>query len=84
MSDTPKSFQPNDAVVISLSKAEALVLFEWLSRTDSRDALSFEHDAEEATVWRLHGQLEKMLVEPLVPEYKQIVELARKAVTDRR
>jgi hypothetical protein len=63
-------------VCLRLTRAEALVLFEWLARVDA----ARNRPAEDPVLWRLEGQLERTLVEPLAPNYKQAVEAARREV----
>jgi hypothetical protein len=67
-------------VSLRLTRAEALVLFEWISRVDAAGNLPVEDPAEEQVLWRLEGQLESKLIEPLGPNYKQAVDAARKEV----
>jgi hypothetical protein len=67
-------------VYLRLTRAEALVLFEWLARVDAAKNLPVEDPAEEQVLWRLEGQLESALLEPLGPNYKEAVEAARKEV----
>jgi len=67
----------DDDVSFRLSKAESLVLFEWLAKLDSLDSLPCEHPAEEKVLWRLQAQLEKALVEPLAPNYNEAIAEAR-------
>jgi hypothetical protein len=72
---------PNDDdLQIRLMRAEALVLFEWLTRTDSAKLLPTEHPAEQKVLWLLEGQLEKQLLEVFSPNYDHLVEGARKQV----
>ena len=76
MSDT----EDQGTVVLRFTPAEALVLFEWLTRVGTAGRLPVEDPAEEQVLWRLEGQLESKLIEPFGPEYKQAVERARKEV----
>ncbi|MGF6231283.1 hypothetical protein QFZ27_005238 [Inquilinus ginsengisoli] len=48
-------------VTITLSNAEALVLFEWLASADDAGLLPINHAAEQIALWRLEGQLEKKI-----------------------
>ncbi len=74
MSDT------ESGVVLRLTGAEALVLFEWLTRVDESGQLPVEDPAEQLVLWRLEGQLERTLAEPFEPRYQEAVEAARKEV----
>jgi hypothetical protein len=70
----------NARVTLELTKAEALVFFEWLARIDASGALPVEDDAERKVLWELEAQLEKLLTEPLAPDYKQRLAAAREEV----
>ena len=66
---------------ISLTKDEALVLFELVSRFSDSDSLSVEHAAEEKVLWNIAATLEKALVEPFSKNYDEILEQARNRIT---
>jgi hypothetical protein len=71
-------------VTLELGKDECLVLFELLSRTFQDDApLEAKFEGELQALLRLHGSLEKTLVEPLDPNYENIVRTARKRLVER-
>jgi len=70
----------NDKITLKLTKAESLVLCEWLARFDSVQTLAFDHPSEERVLWRLQGQLESTLKEPLLPNYREIIDEARRCV----
>jgi hypothetical protein len=67
------------SVRLHLTHDEALVLFEWLSEREDDGALDplIEHWSEQLVLWRLQGQLEKALVEPFHPEYRELLASAR-------
>jgi hypothetical protein len=65
---------------ITLTRAQAVVLFEWLSRMS--ESVQVEHPSEERVLWAIEGQLEKLLTEPFDPNYKELLEAARREVTD--
>lgn len=67
-------------MTLELSDDEALVFFEWLARHDERDVFPVDDKSEELVLVRLHGQLEKMLVEPFRPDYGDLVDQARRRV----
>lgn len=72
-----------DEIKIVLNKEEALVLFDFLSRLNESDRNEiFEDQAEQKTLWILEGQLEKQLVEPFRPDYKDIINEARNKIRD--
>jgi hypothetical protein len=65
---------------IELGSDEALVLFEFLARCDDAESLPLIHPAERQVLWRVEGQLEKLLVEVFSPEYTELVRQARERV----
>ena len=67
---------PDDEICVRFSRAEALVLFEWLARVDDAKSAPIEHPAEQKLLWLLEGQLEKQL-EVFASNYKHLVEEAR-------
>lgn len=67
-------------VLLELTRNQAIVLFDWLSRLE--DTPVPVEDAEERVFWAIEGQLEKKLVEPLKPDYLSRLELARQLVVD--
>ncbi len=69
---------------IILTKDEALVLFEFLARFNSSVANDhlFEDQSEQKMLWLIEGQLEKVLVEPFTPNYRDIVKEARNRIRD--
>ena len=69
-------------VQINLSRAEALVIFELLTRLGDNDSIKCEDPAEQQVLWNIEGQLEKVLTEPLAPNYKELLARARHAVRD--
>ena len=70
-------------IEIRLTKDEALVLFEFLSRFNQADNNAiFEDKSEQKTLWTIEGQLEKILVEPFKPDYLDIIKEARNRLRD--
>jgi hypothetical protein len=65
---------------IELGGDEALVLFEFLARCDDAESLPLIHPAERQVLWRVEGQLEKLLVEVFSPEYTELIRQARERV----
>jgi hypothetical protein len=67
-----------DGVIIELSRDEALVLFEWLHRSEREGRVSPpQHDGDQLALWNLSALLERELVEPFKQNYAQLVEEAR-------
>jgi hypothetical protein len=69
-------------LTLALTRAEALVLFEWLAHLDQTCTMSFQHPAEERVLWRLEAQLESMLHEPFDPDYRERLSAARRRVQE--
>lgn len=68
-------------VNIELSKDEAIVLFEFLSRLNEyHNSGMFEDQAEQRVLWKIEGILEQNLNEPFRPDYMDIVKRAREKV----
>lgn len=67
-------------VTLRLTRAQALVLFDWLCRSDSAESFVFEDSAEQQVVWTVEGQLESSLVEPLAENYERLLDEARREV----
>jgi hypothetical protein len=72
----------DDAVVVRLTRDEALVLFEWLSRATNEDALhAATIDAAEVIALNaLCALLERELVELFDPNYLELVAAARERI----
>ena len=70
-----------DKVNIELSKDEALVLFEFLHRIgqENREDI-FEDKAEQIIVWNIESLLEKLLTEPFLENYSQLLIVARRNI----
>ena len=69
-------------VSIGLTKDEALVLFEFLSRFSSQDVLEIQDQAEERALWNLACSLEKVLAEPFSGRWMEIISAARERLRD--
>ena len=67
-------------LTVSLSHDEALVLYEWLSRAGADGDLPAAAPEDLLVLWRVEGQLERQLTEPLLPGYPAAVEAARARV----
>lgn len=66
---------------LELTNDEALVLFELLHRTsDMEEKIIFKDKSERHILWNLECQLEKILLEPSLPNYKQLVEQSRNSI----
>ncbi|MFI7606963.1 hypothetical protein ACIBTV_17735 [Micromonospora sp. NPDC049366] len=72
-------------VVVRLTHDEALVLFEWLHRTDERTGGFtdlIEDQAEQRALWNLTCLFEPLLVETFMANYQELVEQARSRLRD--
>jgi hypothetical protein len=68
----------NNILNLELTKNEALVFYEFLSRINESDRKElFEHQAEEKILWDLESILEKQLNETFRTDYNEIIEKAR-------
>lgn len=72
-----------ETVTLELSRAEALVLFEFVSRHSDSRRLEILDQAEQRVLWDICCTLEKTLVEPFMPNYKEVLEMARAQVRDK-
>lgn len=72
-----------EEVNIKLTKDEALVLFEFLSRFSDKNKPKIEHQAEERALWNLACIFEKELVELFEKEYGELLESARERLRDK-
>jgi hypothetical protein len=68
-------------VNLTLSKDEALVLFELLSRFSEEEKLETKYKSEEQVLWNVQANLEKLLSEPFSKEYSTLLDIARKKLT---
>jgi hypothetical protein len=68
-------------VNLALSKNEALVLFELLSRFSEEEKLEIQYKSEEQVLWNVQANLEKLLSEPFSKEYSTLLDIARKKLT---
>lgn len=76
---------PADAtptVPLLLSKAQALVLFEFLSAFSEQESLEIRDEAERRVLWDVLADLESALSEPLAGDYQQQLQKARESLRD--
>jgi hypothetical protein len=71
-----------DTVRLELTKQEAIVLFELLSRYSNTDVLNIEDQAEQRALWNVCCLLESVLAEPFHPSYGEILSDVRDALRD--
>lgn len=68
-------------VKVMLSRDEALVLFDWLTRFNAKPQ-AFADQAEQRVLWDLQCLLESTLVEPLRKSYPSLLAEARRRTRD--
>ena len=73
----------NEKVEIELTKDEAIVLFEFLTRFSDNKKLNVKHQAEERALWNLQCLLEPELSEILLPDFDKILNKARERLKDK-
>jgi hypothetical protein len=66
-----------DEISLAMGRSEALVLFEMLAAFSTQPVLKISSPAERLALVRLHGALEKTLVEPFMPNYEAVIDEAR-------
>jgi hypothetical protein len=71
---------PDETVNLSLSQAEALVLFEFLARFDQNRVLQIEDESERVVLSNVLCMLEKQLSTPFDPHYSEFLAAARQTL----
>lgn len=66
-----------DKIDLKIGRDEGLVLFEMPADFYEQPALPINNPAEKFALWQLHGALEKVLVEPFMPDYTDRLDAAR-------
>ncbi len=69
-------------IEIRVTKDEALVLFDFLSRFSNDEKLTIQDQAEERALWNLTCIFEKALAEPFSKEWDSIIKAARSRLRD--
>ena len=73
----------SENIQIEISKDEAIVLFEFLSRFSEEEILQVEDQSEARVLWNILCDLEKLLAEPFAINYKEILQKSREIVRDK-
>jgi len=73
-----------EKVVVELKRTEALVLFEFLRRSDDAGSYAFADQAEQRVLWDLECALQPQLSEVFNPRYGEILEAAWAAIRAER
>jgi len=72
-----------DPITISLSKNEAIVLFEILSRSTELRSSIIQDKSEKAVFDQLCAGLESILVEPFQPDFKETLKKAKQEIAEK-
>ncbi|TWT29622.1 hypothetical protein [Blastopirellula retiformator] len=64
-------------ISLILKHEEALVLFEWLASLEEKSDSSMCDDAEQKVIWKIEAQLEKLLPDVVMEDYKDRVSAAK-------
>ena len=71
-------------ITLTITKDEALVLFEFLARFNETDHPDiFEDQAEQRILWDIECLLNQQLAEPFRSDYKNILNEARNKIRDK-
>ena len=71
---------PTGEIHFRMSRAEAVVLSEWLHRQEDRLEELATDPAEQVVLWDVTALLERLLPEPLRQDYPDVLEAARAQV----
>jgi hypothetical protein len=71
-----------DPITISLSKNEAIVLFDILSRSTELRSSVVQDKSEKAVFDQLCAGLESMLVGPFQPDFEETLKRAKQEIAD--
>lgn len=72
-----------DQISLRLSRDEAIVLFDWLTRTsEAGEPAVFVDQAEQRVLWDIEAALEARLTEPLAADYRARLDTARGKIRD--
>ncbi len=72
----------SEPVAVNLSPDEALVLYDFLQRYTASNRLETVDQAEQRVLWDVCALLERVLLEPLDPNYVELLAAARERVRD--
>ena len=73
-----------EKVSLTLTKEEALLLFEMLSDSKDEHAIPIRNSAQRRAVWRITSSFEKALAEPFRKDYLEILEEAKQRMIGER
>ncbi|WP_420547626.1 hypothetical protein [Curvivirga sp.] len=68
----------NENVSINFSKNEAIVFYSWLAKFNDLDLeKDFESEVEQQLLWNIEASFEKVLSEPFMQNFDEILKDAR-------
>lgn len=70
-------------IQLEISRDEAIILFEFLSRFSDDENLEIIDQAEKRVLWNMLSDLEKILAEPFTENYAEMLEKARENVREK-
>jgi hypothetical protein len=77
-------FVTNETVALTVTKAEALILFELLANFHEESSIQVRDQAERIALWNLSSLLEKSLVDLFSPNYKELLLQAKQKLISSR
>jgi len=69
-------------IELKITKDEALALCDFFARFDQQDDFTLRHTAEYLAFQKIAAQLDRILVEPFDPAYKELVMAAKERLAD--
>lgn len=77
--------EKGNKIQIELTKDEALVFFEWISEYNkgAKKTKGILDKSEEVLFWNFEATLEKLLTEPFLENYNELINKARKRIRSR-
>jgi hypothetical protein len=75
--------ESEDKIIVEFTRAEALVLWEFLQRCDEAEKYEFMDQAEQRALWNLELRLQPQLTEMFDPNYNQLLSAAWELIRDR-
>ncbi len=74
----PTRGEGDTTITLTLTRAEALIVFEWLHRMEDAGEAPSDDPAERVAAWNLSAALESVLVEPFESDYRAIIARAKR------
>lgn len=77
-----EAMQKGDEVILALTKKEAIILLEWLSRFNEKELDLFQDQAEKKVSWNMEASLEQVISETFDSNYTKILSEAWEKIKD--